>query len=194
MIRPPRLAGARFITIPAEVRVGALIAAALVLPVARTGSLLLAGLFVGLAVAGPRETVAVVLAVASAGIRWGTGTIDAVTGAQEVLGPAVTTGSAAAVAATVFAALAIIVSARRPADVPGAWLAALPAGVLAATIAAGGDPGADVLVRMLAAVLMTIVATGVLIVRGRIENAERFAGWIAIGFGLVSVAVALVSR
>jgi hypothetical protein len=119
-------------------------------PVAVLGVLLavLLGSVAGAAVAG--------LALWSVVLRWGSGWLVAVTGAQAVLGPAGVVGPSTAAASSWLAAAALVVA------VPGLTVVgALAVGASAALLVAGPAGGDGVPTRLAATLALTLVAVGI---------------------------------
>ncbi|HEV2071801.1 MAG TPA: hypothetical protein VGR26_18615 [Acidimicrobiales bacterium] len=125
-------------------------------------------------VAQPAAVGAVVLAGIAVLERWGTPSLDAVAGAQSVLGPGGIVGPEAAAASAWFAALALVLAsprlagndasaatperARRRVPPGGALVAALALGTAAAAAVAGPDFEAGGLVRLGATAVAVLVA------------------------------------
>lgn len=170
-VLPPRSG----LIIPAVERLrAAAAAAALVLAVTSRGDAL--GLATLLAVVAWRPLAA---AAAGAGLiaaswRWGSTSLEAIAGAQAVLGPAGLVEPASAATASWLAASALVLVTGRL-RAPGAGpapralhaLSAAATGAAAAVVVAGPAPGGDVWVRVLAGVLATGLAAAVVAVRGK---------------------------
>jgi hypothetical protein len=122
------------------------------------------------------------LAFVAATIRWGSGWLVAVAGAQAVLGPAITVGPAAAATSSWLAAASLV------AAVPDRSLvSATGVGVAAALLAAGPGGWDGVAVRVLA----TVIAIAATVAAGRVGHARaRALGAIALAVGAVVLAVA----
>ena len=126
----------------------------------------------------PIGAAAPVLAASATLVRWGRSSLDAVTGAQAVLGPAVAVGPVLYAASSWSAAAAVLAAA------PPGWRA-VPFGLLAGLLASGGDP----LPR----------AAGVIIgVAGAVAASRflprRWAPIVALALGAEAVVVALLAR
>lgn len=120
--------------------------AAFTLAVTSSGEAVLLCALLGVAAGEVVSAAVAVLAALTLALRWGTTSLDAVAGAQTVLGPAGLVGPPAAAAAGWCAAAALVLAR------PGAWAA--PAfGAVAALVVAGPSPAsaADVAVRVAAA-------------------------------------------
>lgn len=133
-------------------------AAATLLALTATGDTVLLAFLLGL-VAMSALVGGVAAGVAAAVIlRWGTSSLEAVSGAQAVLGPAVLVGSPLEIASAVLAALALVLICP-----PG--LAAVPFGAAAALLAVG--PAAENLNDALVRLAATVVAAGLATACGR---------------------------
>lgn len=183
-------------------------AAALVLAVTSRGDAL--GLAVLLAVVAWRPLAAAAAGAALVAVswRWGSTSLEAIAGAQAVLGPAGVVGPTRAAVGAWLAAGAIVLCASSWAtDVVGGrgarsarggapnlgrrTLALLPVaagGAAAAVVVAGPAPGGDVWVRVLATLLAMAVALGVVWCRA---HGDRVA-LVLDGLALASGAAALV--
>lgn len=157
-------------------------AAAVVLALASRGdALVLAGLL-ALAAWRPLAVGAVAPALVAASWRWGSTSLEAVAGAQAVLGPAGLVGPGRSAAAAWLAAGAILLvvawpltAGSEPARVSAAgvavWapmlLVAAASGTSVAVVVAGPAPGGDVWIRVVGSVIGTALAVGVALGRGR---------------------------
>lgn len=179
--------------------------AALVLAVLSRGDVVVLAALLALAAWHLPAVGAVVPALLASAWRWGSTSLDALAGAQAVLGPAGWTGPAAAAASAWVAAVAVVLAAPRRrgwgvatevevrgfhlllADVPGV-AAAVATGATAAVVVAGPAPGGAVWVRVLA----TVVATGLALVVAAWRTPRRGAviDGIAIVAGLGALALA----
>jgi len=126
-------------------------------------------------VAHPAAVGAVLFAGIAVLQRWGTPSLDAVAGAQSVLGPGGVVGPQAAAASAWFAAAALVLATPRPggdeADPPpashgkrrrlkaGTLVPALALGAAAAAAVAGPDVGSDILLRLGATAVAVLLAT-----------------------------------
>ena len=119
------------------------------------------------------------LAVAAATIRWGSGWLVAISGAQAVLGPAVVVGPAAAAASSWLAAACLVIAVPDRSIVP-----AVGVGVVAALLAAGPGGWDGVAVRALASVLAVAAAIGVARIGHVRMRAIGAVGLAALALGL----------
>src|SRR5690606_3159957 len=78
------------------------------------GDALVLGAALALAAWRPLAAVGVAAAVAASSLRWGTTSLEALAGGQEVLGPAGWVGPTSAAAASWLAAAAVLLAAGRP--------------------------------------------------------------------------------
>lgn len=123
-------------------------------------------------------TAAAGLAAAAVVVRWGTTSLEAVAGAQGVLGPAALAGPALAALSQLCAATAIVLLA------PGWAWGAVAAGSAAAFVAAGPGGAGGAPVRLLA----TVVAVGLALL------ARHLPSWRhPLGAALAAVALALAA-
>ena len=120
-------------------------AAAVVLPLTSSGEVVLLACLLGFVAADVLAAVATAAALLALAVRWGSTSLDAISGAQSVLGPGGTVGSLPEVAASWSAATALVLAA------PRGWWPAAAFGTTAALAVAGtsGDP-ADVALRLVA--------------------------------------------
>lgn len=160
-----RIAGsraARFDTLDA-LRVACL-AAAFVLALTSRGDVAVLAALLGLGVGRPASALASAGALAATLVRWGSPSLDAIAGAQAVLGPAGWTGSTSAVASAWLAGLALVLAAR-PRRRTTRWstaLASAPFAVAAASIVAGPSSGIGFALRVagsIVAVALAVVAS-----------------------------------
>jgi hypothetical protein len=131
--------------------------AALVLAVSSRGDVAVLAVLLVLVRPRPATVVAVVGALVAEGWRWGATSLDAIAGAQAVLGPGGWTGTGAS-AASAWAATAavLLVLPRRRLD-PAAHAAV---GATVALLVAGPGPGGDLWIRALAGVLAAAASYG----------------------------------
>lgn len=183
---------------------GGAAAAAVVLAVLSLGdALVLAALLVVVAWRLPALTV--VPALLASSWRWGSTSLDALAGAQAVLGPAGLVGSGRGAAASWLAAAALVLSSPAvrwrvagPSEVAASQgvaverlrldvvtgLAAVAIGATAADVVAGPSLGGDWWLRVVA----TVVATGLALVVSRVRHEhERPIDALAIAGGLVAL-------
>lgn len=118
---------------PDELRSAAGVGAA-ALTLTSSGEVVLLAALLGLAAGELMAAVVAMLATGAVALRWGTTSLEAITGAQSVLGPGVTVGPIAAVAATWCAAAALVLVRVR------GW-GALVFGITAGLVAVGPGPG-----------------------------------------------------
>lgn len=148
----------------------ALAAATVVLGVSSRGdALVLASVLAG--VVGLRVAAsAVVLAVIASSWRWGSTSLEALSGAQAVLGPAGGVGPATAALGSWLAGVAILFALARPTEVEG-WFGAVEvaraaaAGVAVSAVLAGPAPGGDLLARAVVGLGVSAAAVGLAMVR-----------------------------
>jgi hypothetical protein len=129
----------------------------------------------------PLAGATVALAFVATTIRWGSGWLVAVSGAQAVLGPAITVGPVAAALSSWCAAAAVIVAAP-----DRSLVAAAGTGTAAAFLAAGPGGWDGVAVRLLATVLAVAATVGV----GRFGRA-RLRALVAAGLAVGAVGLAV---
>lgn len=201
LVEPPRpgLPAGTGLTLPvtATIRLAAG-AAALVLAVLSRGDVLVLAALLALLAWRPLAVAALVPALVAGGWRWGSTSLEAISGAQAVLGPAGTVGPTAAAVSAWLAAVAVVLvtpdlrargddgwwgraPGARPrwvpsfASVPRAaqLLGAAAVGATAAVLAAGPAPGGAVWVRVLLTVVATVAA---LVVATRRRRTSGTAG------------------
>jgi hypothetical protein len=170
----------------------ALAAAALVLAVTSRGELLVLVALLAPAARG-RGVVVPALGLAAAAIassaRWGTTSLDALAGAQAVLGPAGGVGPVWGAAASWLAAATILlVGGRGPHAVR--WLAT---GAAVAAVLAGPAPGGQVPVRVAVAMGAAAAAWALAALRAAGERTDRRLGWLAGGTGGAALVAVLVA-
>ncbi len=162
------------------VRTSAAGAAAVLAVLSRGDVLVLAALLV--VVAWRPAAVAVVPALVASAWRWGSTSLDAVAGAQAVLGPAALVGPTSAAVASLSAALAIL------AGVPGRSLdgaspnrgprgaqlmVAMATGAAVAAVVAGPGVGGEIWVRVVVGAVASVGAAGVARLRTRGDSVGR---------------------
>lgn len=203
LVEPPRpgVPARAGLTLPVitTIRLGAG-AAALVLAVLSRGDVLVLAALLALLAWRPLALAALVPALVAGGWRWGSTSLEAISGAQAVLGPAGTVGpTAAAVSAWLAAVAVVLVTPDLRAHVDGGWwgrpagarprwvpsfasappaaqlLGAAAAGASAAIMAAGPAPGGAVWARVLLAVVATVAALAVATRRRRSETVRRWS-------------------
>lgn len=136
-----------------EVRTGVGVGAA-VLVLSSTGEVVLLAVLLGAAAGELLAGAVAMLATVAVALRWGTTSLDAIAGAQTVLGPAALVGPVAAAASTWFAAAALILVKAR-------GFAALLFGLTAGVIVVGPAGALDrVALRAVAATLGAALALG----------------------------------
>lgn len=146
------------------------------------GPALILAVLVAMTLGYPLGAATAGLAFVAATIRWGSGWLVAIAGAQAVLGPAITVGPVAAASSSWLSAACLIIA------VPDrSAVAAASVGVAAALVAAGPAGWDGAAVRLLAAV----VAVAAAVAAGRIGHARlRAAGGLACAATAVVLAVA----
>lgn len=158
--------------------------AAAVLAGTSTGSAVVVAVLLGVACRDPRAGAAAVLAVLATAIRFRTATLDDLAGIQSVLGAAGVVGPALAAASAWAAAAAVVLAAGPLAGTGSRWVRlvpALPAGLLAAALAAGPGPS-DLGLRVVSSVAGVALAAALIhLTSGRPraagdERTDRFAG------------------
>jgi hypothetical protein len=180
---PPR----HWLTEPTSLRTAAAAAAA-VLALTSSGDALVLALALGLAAWRPAPALAAVAALAATSWRWGSSSLEAVAGAQAVLGPAGWVGPTLAAAGSWLGAVALVAATPGfAAPVPRA-VAAVASGAAAAVVVAGPAPGGDLWVR----VLGSAVAAGLALVIGRERTRSPRARVILDALAVVAGAAALV--
>jgi len=166
-------------------------AAAAVLAVASTGSAAVAALLLGVATGSRRSGAAALLAVLATSVRFRTAALDDLAGIQSVLGGAIEVGPATAAASAWLAALAVLLATAALPDPPVPvlrWAPALPAGLLAAALAAGPGPS-ELLVR--AATSLAGVGLALLAIRtADLARAGSARAWLAVAAGAAAVVLA----
>lgn len=162
--------------------------AALVLAVLSRGDVVVLAALLALAAWHLPAVGAVVPALLASAWRWGSTSLDALAGAQAVLGPAGWTGPAAAAASAWLAAVAVVLAVSGRLPRPPSLVLAVATGATAAVVVAGPAPGGAVWVRVLA----TVVATGLALVVAAWRTPQRGAviDGIAIVAGLGALALA----
>jgi hypothetical protein len=146
------------------------------------GPALLLAVLVGLALGYPLAGATAALAFLATTVRWGSGWLVAVSGAQAVLGSAIVVGPVAASASCWLAAASLIVAVPDRSIVTAAGV-----GTAAAFLAAGPGGWGGVLVRILATALAIAAAVGV----ARLGHARRRAlGAVALGVAALALAIA----
>ena len=161
----------------------AAVAAATVLAVTSSGEVVLLAVVLGVAAADLLAGAVALWAGLALAVRWGSSSLDAVGGAQAVLGPGATVGPAAAIAATWGAAAALVLAS------PRGW-AALAFGAAAALGVAGPSPSraGDLAIRV-AGVLAGVACAVVVSRRGPPPAARR----AALALSAAALALALVA-
>ena len=175
-------------------------AAALVLAVLSRGDVLVLAALLVIAAWRP-WALAVVPAMLASAWRWGSTSLDALAGAQAVLGPAGFVGPAAAAAASWLAAAAVLASVpaarvggmdvpNRDADAPNLVLGPLAVGAAAAAIVAGPAAGGELWIRLVATVVAAAAALAIARLRASRPRAGRaidVVGVVAAGGALGAV-------
>ena len=136
------------------------LAAAFVLAVTSRGDVVVLAAMLGLGIGRPASALASAGALAATLVRWGSPSLNAIAGAQAVLGPAGWTGSIAAVASAWLAAGALVL-ASRPRRRTSTWssvLASAPFAVAAAVVVVGPSAGGAVGLRAAGSVVAVVLA------------------------------------
>jgi hypothetical protein len=138
----------------------ALLAAAFVLAVSSRGDLVVLTAMLGLGVGRPASALAAAGALAATLVRWGSPSLEAIAGAQAVVGPAGWTGSNVAVAAVWLAGAALVLASRpRRRGTPlSTAIAAAPFAVAAADVVVGPSAGGAIVLRVAGSVVAVVLA------------------------------------
>jgi hypothetical protein len=155
-----------------------------VLGVASRGEALVLGVLLVALELRPATVVAVGGALLASSWRWGTTSLEALAGAQAVLGPAGGVGPAAAATGSWLAAAALVLALGRRPDP----LRIVPAGVVAAAVLAGPAPGGDLPVRVFVALGAAAAALGLAQLRAGRRRVDRALELLAALVGLGAVA------
>jgi hypothetical protein len=138
----------------------AVLVAAFALAVTSRGDVVVLAALLGLGVGRPASALATAGALIAALVRWGSPSLEAIAGAQAVLGPAGWTGSTAAVASAWLAGAALVL-ASRPRHRATRWstvLATAPFAVAAADVVVGPSAGGAILLRVAGSVAAAVLA------------------------------------
>jgi len=150
-----------------------------------SGDVLLLGVLLGVTTGSVVGGAAAVLAGVAALVRWGVSSLDALSGAQAVLGAAGAVGPVVAALSAWLAAAAVVGTAPARDRV-----AAVAVGIAAAVHVAG--PHGRVGLRLAASLLGVLVA--LLVARWRAtESGARLNGWPAVAAGALAVLLAAIS-
>jgi len=181
-----------------RVRTGAAVAALVLAVLSRGDALVLAALLA--VVAWRPAALAVVPALLASSWRWGSTSLEALAGAQAVLGPAGIVGPAVAATASWLAAAAILLSVpshvggmgRREAGAgaPNRLVGAAAAGAAAAAVVAGPAPGGDVWIRVAGTVVAAMLALGIAPLRRGHGRVSRTLDVAAVGAAAGALAAA----
>lgn len=169
-------------------------AAAAVLALTSTGSAVVAAVALGVALAERTSALAVGLVVVAASLRWGSSTFDEWAGVQSVLGTGIEIGPVSgAVSAWLCMVALVLVAGSVPgaAGVGGALDRAVPAlalGALAAAVAVGPGPDGDLWMRVVATLVVSVLAF--VVASGRWSGPARHRRSIAAAVALVAVVAA----
>jgi hypothetical protein len=172
------------------------------LALASSGHVVALAVLLSVVVAHPAAVGAVLLAGLAVLQRWGTPSLDAIAGAQSVLGPGGVVGPQAAATSAWFAAAALVLATPRPAGdddagpapervgsrrrpAGGALVVALALGAAAAAAVAGPDFGSDILLRLGATAVAVVLAVVVSSLRRQDVTAI-----LALVAGIVAAALA----
>jgi hypothetical protein len=163
----------------------ALAVAALVVAASSKGDAIVLGLVLVLMELRPATLVAVAAALGASSWRWGSTSLDALAGAQSVLGPAARVGPTAAAAGSCLAALALLLTLARGTE-PVRLLAI---GATVAAVLAGPGPGGQIVLR----VGVALVVAGLALVLGRLVESRRGVGRVAEAAAVLAGAGAFVA-
>lgn len=175
--------------VPAGVLETGAAAGAAVLALTSTGSMVVAAVLLAVAAASRWTLAATLLATAAVAVRFSTVTFDDVAGIQSVLGSAGTVGPTTAAASAWLASGAVVFSLRTRVDSSGLHrcVVALAGGATAAAIAVGAGPGGDLVHRVAATTLATVV--GFVVMR---SDASRRVDRARVGMSVIAGLAALV--
>lgn len=156
-----------------------------------TGSMVVAVVFLAVAARSRWTLTALLLTVAAVGVRFTTVGFDDIAGIQSVLGPAGTVGPVTAAASAWFAAAATVLAVRAPLGTTNLHrvMVALAGGALAASVAVGPGPGGDLVPRIAATIVATVLAFALTTTDDRPAIA-RARAVLAIVAGVVAVVLA----
>lgn len=165
-----------------------LLAAALALAATSRGDVVVLTLLLGFGARRRASALAAGGALGAALLRWGSGGLGAIAGAQAVLGPAGWTGSAAAVASSWFGAMALVLAAvsldRSSALVT--TLSVAPFAIAAADVVVGPAPGGGLALRVAASAIALVATTAL--------ARWRSLPWVAVGCGALALVCAGLAR
>ena len=178
--------------------------AVLAVLVATRGDAIAVGLLLGLVAGRLRPALGAGLALAAVSVRWGSTSLEAIAGAQAVLGPAGITGGVADVAAVWLAGVSLLLAGGTTADAPEVartagrrpprpvahWVHPVVFGVAAALAVAGPGPGGALWVRVVA----SVTAAGVCVVLAAQRRWTRPMAMLALAAGIGAVVLAVVGR
>lgn len=165
----------------------AVAAGALVLAVASRGDLLVLGLLLALLAPTPATVVAVAGALTAVAWRWGDASLEALAGAQAVLGPAGGVGPGPAAAGSWLAAAALVLAVaptRRQGGSLTIGVAAAAVGAAAAAVLAGPAPGGELPVRVIVGFGLAAGALGLARLRELRPVLHRALAWTGAGCGV----------
>ena len=133
-----------------EVLRAASLAAAFVLAITSRGDVVVLAAMLGIGVGRPASALAAAGALVATLVRWGSPSLEAIAGAQTVLGPAGWTGSNAAIAAAWLAGAALVLASRprRRATRRQTAFAVAPFAVAAADVVVGPSSGGAIVFRI----------------------------------------------
>jgi hypothetical protein len=175
-------------SLPARLPLARLVAAggALTLALSSRGDALVLAAALAVVAARPERVVGVVGALLGSLLRWGTTALGAVAGAQAVLGPAAWTGGGAVVGSALLGAIALLAATPNAFALRGGQLlAAAPFGASAALVALGPGPGGALVLRVVAVVGGTALASLVGQARDR-RTASRVLDVVAVVAGVAA--------
>lgn len=165
-----------------HLRLGAAAAAA-GLALTSSGEAVLLGLLLAVASGQVWTTAVATVAALAMGLRWGSTSLDAIAGAQSVLGPAGLVGSLGAAASAWFGGLALVLVS------PGGLAA--PAFGLAAAFAVAG-PAVHSPVELVVRVAAAAIGVGLAVAAGRWAP-PKVAQPVSLGLAVVAAGLALVT-
>ncbi|MGQ0432093.1 MAG: hypothetical protein ACT452_06780 [Microthrixaceae bacterium] len=149
-----------------RLRTGAALAAVVLALLSRGDTSVLAVALV--ATAWRPAAVSVVVALLATSWRWGSTSLEAIAGAQSVLGPAALVGPSSAAAAAGLAAVTVLLAAPRPisSSAAGRLIVALASGAAVGVVLAGSGPGGDLWQRG----VVSVGAAGTALWLGRLRD------------------------
>ena len=196
LVEPPRpqlpARSASLSRIPASAVPLALAGAALLLAVTSRGDAIVLGVVLIL-LAGHRLAVpAVATALLASSWRWGATSLEALSGAQAVLGPAGGVGPPAAAVGSWLAGVAILLAGARGTEVAGRLepvdvARSTAIGAAVAAVLAGPAPGGDLGVRVVVGFGVAVAASGLSYLRGQRGRLDGIVDALAVLTGVAAV-------